>query len=254
MLNKKEIGNRLAEFAKSKGWTQIEFARLLGMSPQTLTPYLTGKIRPGDKQLPKLEELGCDIKWLLFGDEATEETVQPLSPELVTNSINEKNTTMFSRGERLELFIKQNFGTKREFCTKLGIDDRAIARYVGSGKKSTFGKEYQAKLSALGLNLDWYLTGNGEMLKNPKVDSEEALNVQLSNCHSENVVLKKRIETLEIQMESQSKLIEMIQSENRKTIELIQAENRKTIEAIIRNLSMSSEAMRASEIEDKVLV
>ena len=67
-------------------------------------------------------------------------------------------------GERLELFIKSEFKTKRDFCKHIGLHENALSKYCGDGKRSIFGLEYQEKLSQLGLNTAWYLTGQGNML------------------------------------------------------------------------------------------
>lgn len=64
-MDKKEFGNRLKEFAKSKFGKLDLLANALDMSPQSLQSYLTGRSLPGTKLLSKLAELGCDINWLL---------------------------------------------------------------------------------------------------------------------------------------------------------------------------------------------
>lgn len=50
-----------------------------------------------------------------------------------------------------------------------------MTSYLGSGKRSVFGAKYLSRLRELGLNIDWYLTGEGEMLflyqqKNVSID------------------------------------------------------------------------------------
>lgn len=67
-------------------------------------------------------------------------------------------------GKRLEAFILQRNTTKRKFCQELGVHENSINKYAGKNAKSILGQIYQAKLADMGLNIAWYLTGQGEML------------------------------------------------------------------------------------------
>lgn len=73
--------------------------------------------------------------------------------------------------KRLELFIKNQFKTKKEFADAMGMIASDVSKYTGNGKSifSTIQKE--RKLSSLGLNINWYKNGEGEMLKNVEVES-----------------------------------------------------------------------------------
>ncbi len=66
------LGERLKIFAKQKFTTLKELADALGISPQQLNQYTSGKREPGSKILSKLLELGCDINWLLTGQKISE--------------------------------------------------------------------------------------------------------------------------------------------------------------------------------------
>lgn len=59
------IGEKIRIFAENKGFSLVELAELLGMKPQSLQVYLSGKSNPGSEILMKLKNLGCDINWLL---------------------------------------------------------------------------------------------------------------------------------------------------------------------------------------------
>lgn len=59
------IGEKIRVFAEKKGFSLAELAELLGMKPQSLQVYLSGKSNPGSEILMKLKDLGCDINWLL---------------------------------------------------------------------------------------------------------------------------------------------------------------------------------------------
>lgn len=62
------IGEKIRIFAENKGFSFAELAELLGMKPQSLQVYLSGKSNPGSEILRKLKDLGCDINWLLTDD------------------------------------------------------------------------------------------------------------------------------------------------------------------------------------------
>lgn len=59
------IGEKIRIFAENKGFSLAELAELLGMKPQSLQVYVSGKSNPGSEILTKLKDLGCDINWLL---------------------------------------------------------------------------------------------------------------------------------------------------------------------------------------------
>jgi transcriptional regulator with XRE-family HTH domain len=67
MAIKQEIGQRLREFGEQRYNSMAEFAKALGVKPQNLNAYLSGKRMPGNKLENKLRDLGCDIIWLQHG-------------------------------------------------------------------------------------------------------------------------------------------------------------------------------------------
>lgn len=67
---KKEIGQRIRVFAKRKYGTLRNLASSLGISPQQLQQYTSGSREPGSKILLKFLRIGCDINWLLSGNES----------------------------------------------------------------------------------------------------------------------------------------------------------------------------------------
>lgn len=68
----KGIGERIRVFAKKKYSTLKKLADEMGISPQQLQQYISGKREPGSKILLRLFKLGCDINWLLTGNETIE--------------------------------------------------------------------------------------------------------------------------------------------------------------------------------------
>ncbi|MCF8355595.1 MAG: helix-turn-helix domain-containing protein [Melioribacteraceae bacterium] len=66
------IGERIRIFAKKKYGTLKKLADTMEISPQQLQQYISGRREPGSKILVKLLRLGCDINWLLGGNEKAE--------------------------------------------------------------------------------------------------------------------------------------------------------------------------------------
>lgn len=66
-MDKIEIGVRLREYGLNKFPTLADFARALGIDPQNLNSYLSGRRRPGNKMKFRLKKIGCDASWLMTG-------------------------------------------------------------------------------------------------------------------------------------------------------------------------------------------
>jgi len=67
-----DIGERIRIFAKRKYGTLRALADAMGIKPQQLQQYISGKREPGTKILRRLLKLGCDINWILGGAESLE--------------------------------------------------------------------------------------------------------------------------------------------------------------------------------------
>jgi len=79
MINKKrEIGLRLKEFALKKFSSLAEFSRKMGKHETYFTAYFKGDNVLGGESLSKLNELGCDINWLLTGKTSNPYNLVPI--------------------------------------------------------------------------------------------------------------------------------------------------------------------------------
>lgn len=69
-MSKLDISSRLRKFIAENYGSIKEFATLMGMKDTNLhQAYLSGKSVPGGEMLLKLANLGCDVHWLLTGEE-----------------------------------------------------------------------------------------------------------------------------------------------------------------------------------------
>jgi hypothetical protein len=75
---------------------------------------------------------------------------------------------------RLVEFIELKFGSKAKFSRYMGDVQQSVFKYIGKGKSIYRDFDKLEKLKQLGLNLEWYYFGKGEMLaeENTKQETE----------------------------------------------------------------------------------
>lgn len=81
-----DISARLKECLLAIYGTVNAASEALGMSAQSLSPYLNGRRAPGNKVLPRLEKAGVDVAFVLTGRKANEEFnqfVRELAPKSI---------------------------------------------------------------------------------------------------------------------------------------------------------------------------
>lgn len=66
-IEKKEVGKRLAEVAKGQFGGKGKLAEALGLIPSSLSEYFSGKTIPGRIMCDKLESVGVDTNYILYG-------------------------------------------------------------------------------------------------------------------------------------------------------------------------------------------
>ncbi len=93
MDKKAAISKRLKEFIDSNFSSVAEFSRQMGFkNRQDAYPYLDGKSLLGAEKLTRLNELGCDINWLLTGGKQPVDVAQIKGKELQYVTIEEAET------------------------------------------------------------------------------------------------------------------------------------------------------------------
>lgn len=117
------IGKRLRQFAKDKYGTVRKLAELLEMSEENLSQYTRDKSKPGANMLLKLNELGCDLSWLLTGKYAT----TPKEMFDATFKYKQKENPYDRRINELE---EEN----RKLKKKLAVYEKALA-YINKSKE-----------------------------------------------------------------------------------------------------------------------
>lgn len=131
LINRKaETAARLRDYGLKNFRSLAEFARALDIKPQVLTAYLNGRSLPGPKMQERLQRVGCDINWLLSG--------QDLSGDSATaKAVNTLETDVSS-------VLQYLFDTKRKHdlvrtAEKAGMDPDVLRRYVNGHRRIPIG-------------------------------------------------------------------------------------------------------------------
>jgi transcriptional regulator with XRE-family HTH domain len=106
------IGEKIRLFAESKGISLAELANLLGMKPQSLQVYISGKSLPGSEILKKLKDLGCDINWLLSEDDKSPPGTDKLLEQRI-KELEEENQRLRDSIGRISLLTQVIQETKK---------------------------------------------------------------------------------------------------------------------------------------------
>jgi len=115
MNNKVEIGARLKEFAEKNFSTLTDFAAQMGKDKTFFTTYFKGKSILGGELLAKLSDLGCDINWLLTGEEKEKHIMKEEKIEYISNEVEHL---------KLELKILKDLYVKEQIDFKKRIKER----------------------------------------------------------------------------------------------------------------------------------
>ena len=82
--------------------------------------------------------------------------------------------------ELYDILLRKNFvKNKQDFCDKLGIDYKTLSRYMRDDINFTINSDNSDKFHDAGININWLLTGQGEMFKDG--DSKEQKIIELEN-------------------------------------------------------------------------
>jgi transcriptional regulator with XRE-family HTH domain len=64
---------------------------------------------------------------------------------------------------RLKYFVTKAYKKQKDFAKDLGVTPQSLYVYLNDGGSIYTSADKQKKLEELGLNINWYLTGEGEM-------------------------------------------------------------------------------------------
>lgn len=107
--------------------------------------------------------------------------------------------------DRLEQVINSLFGgNKAAFAKSIDLPPTGMSNYIGNKRRSIPSSEIASKIvSVLGVDANWLLTGEGDMLKVAPAEQ--------SNVVRDNNVIAREIELLRTQLEEKERTILILQ-------------------------------------------
>lgn len=117
--------------------------------------------------------------------------------------------------ERLILFVKSQKISNSEFCRTIGVSNA----FISSMRKSLQPDKIESiALNYPELNIDWLLTGEGQMLK-----SESSINPNKTAMESKTLIdeLKDRISSLEKQLNEKQQFCTFLMKQNDELQQLV---------------------------------
>lgn len=112
------IGERLKEFRVKKGLTQQGMAEVFGVQKRGYIHYEQDERKVSPEQLIQIAHLGCDVHWLLTG----EERVSP--PETANAPVNQEHIELAALKEEL----RQSQEREKELIAALKQSQEQAAR------------------------------------------------------------------------------------------------------------------------------
>jgi len=143
MKNENLIGERLKEYAIQYG-SSTDLAKNLGLSPQHLNAYISGRSKPGADILIKLKELGCDIDWLLTGTRSEQSTKERQPIAEIVNRLRHIIDTYFD-------------GRPVKLARAAGVNESLLSRWLNGVSTPNINKIKELKRADV--NPDYIING-----------------------------------------------------------------------------------------------
>ncbi len=171
---KTTTGERLKMFAIKEFGSIAALEREMGKKRNSLNAYVRNTINPGDKFLNELEKLGCNTTWLLTGDGVM---LNKEKPQAIA--------------ERLKKFAGEKFGSISELERQLSCKPSSLSAYVRGISKP--GLKLRNKLEALGCDIKWLMTGEGEAKASKDFENKRILEELISSVNRIAELLEKLV-------------------------------------------------------------
>jgi transcriptional regulator with XRE-family HTH domain len=177
---KEYFSKRLEKAMKSKNLSSYRIAKEMGISPSTIANYLNGVTTPSSSKLNDLSLfLEVNRDWLEFGEgEMENETTQDIGNSNIVSEQENKILDAFLKvSEKEDITITE---LERRIGASKGVLSRALKNNTDIQAKwvqSLVGKYPQ-------YNIEWILTGKGQMLKNDP-ENQEILKPEINNSSTE---------------------------------------------------------------------
>ncbi len=188
------ISKRLQLLIRKGNHSQKDFSELIGISPNVLNNYVKGRRNPSLDVLQRILKFTyCNLNWLLTGE-----------GDMYLNKENNKAESLGSSlvkrgaGLRLRRIRKDMKLTQVEFSQKFSVSRKQLSKY-----ETDLNRLPDILLDSLhrfGINLNWLLTGEGDMYLNKENNKAESLGsssyTKDATAHSETPATGERLKSL----------------------------------------------------------
>lgn len=193
---KKAVGIRIKEFAEQKFTSQKELATALGMVPQTLQQYTSGKSKLNSEVMKKLADLGADINYILTGNLLQDKIKEDVIKEIKTNTMGYdfpilKNLSELKKSDLYQssTFDKLSFTyQKKHGCFVLKVDGDSMSPTVENGDYVLVDEELKLYDGAI---VAAKLKSGEQFIKRYRVLPEEFIQLDSDNFVYDPITLKK---------------------------------------------------------------
>lgn len=152
------LGERLKHISEIVGGVKI-LADHLQMKSPGLYSYFHDRTKPGAGLLLRFFSLGFSIDWIITGKGSMYNNTD--AGRRRRNSVVLNSIILATFGERLKMFAESKFGKINELAKAAGIEKSKINGLIRENTPPDV-KSLQ-RLAQLGCNINWLLTGEGEM-------------------------------------------------------------------------------------------
>jgi transcriptional regulator with XRE-family HTH domain len=130
------LGERLKQAIRNKGWTQVQAARHFGISPVSLSRYVTDERDPGEELLDRMaRELGVLTAYLRYGTRIYEQAPYP------TGRMSEASRTPYATATRkLPSRVREHLYRYLDQLEQLSVPDEEVEEVERLMAESTFSK------------------------------------------------------------------------------------------------------------------
>jgi DNA-binding transcriptional MerR regulator len=101
------LGLKIKQFGEKEFKSVVSFSEATGKSTTDLYRYFNGKVIPGADFIRKLQQLGCDINWLLSENSGPPDFLQKQDKDIAVKKLEEENSLLKEEIKNLQVLLKK---------------------------------------------------------------------------------------------------------------------------------------------------
>lgn len=120
------VEQRIKEFRRALGLTQMQFAERMGIPVRTLKGYEMGERSPGSEALAAMAKTGVNLNWLLTGSGEMRQTAPSTTTQKPVFTAIQSENTPLQKGE-FETSLKQRIAAIEDTISHINDPERRAA-------------------------------------------------------------------------------------------------------------------------------